>query len=273
MIATALLASDLQGSCVPSSSTVVRTNRLTSEEVKRNEQIEKHFHLVGKVLAKLRSKLPPHVNADDLHGAGVMGLVAAAERFVPSQASTFEAYARLRIRGAMLDELRKLDPCSRRSRIRGKKIQLAIQEIAQELGRTPTDEEVSARLRISTAELGQWRHAIESVRIVSLDIPVEAGEAASRSLHEVVPDDNQEGVREMMEKRDLMNRLTECVAALPELEKKVLAMYYFEKMRFAEIAAAFHLTESRICQIHRQAVLKLRTRVRSERVDARVQRA
>jgi RNA polymerase sigma factor FliA len=240
------------------------SDRLTPQEIERNERIEQHFPLVEKVLGKMRRKLPSHLNADDLRSAGILGLVAAAERFTPEQANTFAGYACLRIRCAILDELRRVDPCSRRSRRLAKKIHLATQEASQALGRSPSDEEVSAKLEISCAELERWREAATPITVISLDVGPNV-ETSDGSLHEVIADDNQTGARETTEKEDMLQFLTARITELPELQKKVLALHYFEGVRFAEIAAAFDLTEPRIYQIHKQAVAKLKSLVRAER--------
>lgn len=238
--------------------------RLTPQELDRNHRIEEYLPLVGKVIEKFRKTLPSHVNLDDLHGVGVMGLVAAAERFIPEQANTFPSYAYIRIRGAIFDELRRLDPCSRRSRQAAKKIETAREEVAQTLGRAPSDKDVSEHLQVSLTEFDRLRETASPVRIVSLDVPLETDSSGSSSFHEVIPDVEQLCVRETMQQEDLKKLLTKRLSELPEIQKKVLALYYFEGMRFAEIALAFDLTESRICQLHRQAVSKLQALMRSE---------
>jgi RNA polymerase sigma factor FliA len=240
-------------------------NRHTRKELERNERIERFFPLVEQTIAHIRRRLPSHINADDLRSAGVTGLIEASERFDPAQASAFAGYACVRIRGAILDELRRIDPCSRRSRIKERKIQCATQEIAQSLGRDPTDEEVSARLQISATELTEWREATAGGHLVSLDVQLDSDSSSSGSLHEMIPDQGQECVRETLEKRELSKLVADRIAELPTMEKQVLALYYFEGMRFREIGAAFHLTESRISQIHRQAVTKLRVFISSAR--------
>jgi RNA polymerase sigma factor for flagellar operon FliA len=240
-------------------------NRHTTAELERNERIERYYPLVEKTLARLRCKLPSHINADDLRSAGIMGLVAAAERFDPAQAGAFAGYACLRIRGAILDELRQVDPCSRRSRLRERKIQAATQEAAQTLGRTPTDVDVSTRLQISVRELSEWRAATVIGHLVSLDVQTDQNSATAHSLHEIIPDHDQECVRDTMEKQELLELVSNRITELPTIEKQILSLYYFEGMRFAEIGAAFNLTESRVCQIHKQAVGKLRAFIRSAR--------
>ena len=235
---------------------------LTSAERARNGLIEEYLPLVRTVLGRVQRNLPSHVDIDDLHSAGVAGLIGAAERFDPAQAVTFVGYACLRIRGAIFDEMRRADTCTRRSRTRSRKIEAAVLEIEQELGRAPTDEELSRKLGISLAELRKWRNAAKPARIISLDAEAPSDDTGN-PLHELIADDNQEDVRETLQRDEMKELMAQQIAALPDLPKKVLAMYYFEDMRFGEIAEVFDLTESRICQIHRETVTKLRKSMRA----------
>ena len=246
----------------PSVSRTPRVNRLTPAEFTRNTIIEEYLPCVGAVLAKVQRGLPAHVNADDLYSAGISGLIAAAERFDPAQARTFRSYVCLRIRGAMLDELRRLDPCTRRSRLWNKKVQVAIQEAEQALGRAPTDQELSARLKISVPELARQRDTAKPVRIISLDGEPDKNSSMANALHELIADNNQEDVRETMEKEEMTQLLMRRLAELPDIPKKIVALYYFEGLRFSEIAEVFDLTESRICQLHKQAVATLQAFIR-----------
>jgi RNA polymerase sigma factor for flagellar operon FliA len=235
---------------------------LTSSERVRNGLIEEYLPLVRTVLGRVQRNLPSHVDIDDLHSAGVAGLIGATERFDPAQAATFVGYACVRIRGAILDELRRSDSCTRRSRTRGRQLQAAVLEIEQAMGRAPTDDELSGKLGISPAELRKWRNAAKPVRIVSLDAEAPSDDTGN-PLHELIADDTQEDVRETLQRDELKELMAQQIAALPNLPKKVLAMYYFEGMRFGEIAEVFDLTESRICQIHRETVTKLRKSMRA----------
>jgi RNA polymerase sigma factor FliA len=241
------------------------THRHTVGQLERNERIEKYFHLVEKVLTNVMRNLPSHVNADDLRSAGVVGLISAAERFNPAQAGAFAGYASIRIRGAMLDELRRFDPSSRSARARSRKIQAAVEQVEQELGRPATNEEVSAKLGIPVAQLAEWRESSGPIRVISLDIHSESDTPTCGSLHEMIADDNAECVRASMEKEELLKLLSERMEQLPQIEKQILAFYYFEDMRFAEIGEALNLTESRICQIHKQSMTKLRTVISAKR--------
>ncbi|MEO5958187.1 MAG: FliA/WhiG family RNA polymerase sigma factor [Opitutaceae bacterium] len=252
------------GNPVAAPRTNSRIAGITSAELLRNERIEQYLPLVDSVLGSFRRKLPAHIDLDDLHSAGVTGLISAAERFDPEQGNTFKSYVCLRIRGAILDELRRLDPCSRASRARSRKIQGAVQEAEQRFGRAPTDAEVSAQLNISVAEFIRWRETSASIRLISLDGQSENSDSKGGSLHDLLSADGPD-VRETMEKQELVSLVTDRIAMLPDTQKRVLALYYFERMHFSEIAVAFGLTESRICQIHKQAVATLRAFVESSR--------
>jgi RNA polymerase sigma factor for flagellar operon FliA len=137
--------------------------------------------------------------------------------------------------------------------------------VEQELGRAPTDLELSRRLNISVGELERWRGTTTPVRLLSLDAPVDAGAESSSALHEAIADADQTCVRDRMEREELLQMLTERMAALPETQRRVLSMYYFEGMRFAEIGAVFDITETRVCQIHKEAVRKLERIIRHAR--------
>jgi RNA polymerase sigma factor for flagellar operon FliA len=237
--------------------------RLGAAKDERNERIERFLPLVAQVLSKIRRTLPPHADIDELYSAGVTGLISAVERFVPSQANSFPGYVCLRVRGAILDELRRLDPCSRSSRSRSRKIQQAILEVEQELGRAPTDRELSAQLKITVAELERWREITTPVRLLSLDAPVDSDSDSSSALHEAIADTEHTCVRDRMEHQELLDLLTDRMGALPEIQQRVLSMYYFDGMRFAEIGGVFDITETRVCQIHKEAVRKLERVIRS----------
>jgi len=236
-------------------------SRPTVAELERNARVEQHLPLVRRVLERIRRTLPRHIDADDLYSAGVTGLIAASERFDPKQHATFPGYACLRIRGAILDELRRLDWCPRRTRAKARRFEAAVQEAEQELGRAPTDGEMSRRLGVPLRSISKWREAAKPTRFIPLDQPSHSDDPQSGSLHEVIADERQVGVRDSMENEELMQLMADRIEALPETQKKILAMYYFEGMRLAEIATVFKRTESRISQIHAQAVSTLRAEI------------
>ncbi len=226
--------------------------------IDEKELIERYLPLVRNVVDRIKLNVPAHVDADDLYSVGITGLLAAVRKFNPEQGNTFASYAAMRIRGAILDELRRMDWCPRRARARGRKLKAAIGEVEQRLGRAATDEEVSKALGLSPKEYAKWVEEAKPVTFLAIDQTPEGEDGEGPSLHDLLRDETDVTGRDNLEKEELLQLLTQRIAELPDIPRKVLAMYYFENMRLAEIAAVFKLTESRICQIHSQVILGLR---------------
>jgi RNA polymerase sigma factor for flagellar operon FliA len=226
--------------------------------VDEKELIERYLPLVRNVVDRIKLNVPAHVDADDLYSVGVTGLIAAVRKFDPNQGSTFASYAAMRIRGAILDELRRLDWCPRRARARSRKLKNAINDVEQKLGRAATDAEICSALGISPKEYEKWVEEAKPVTFIAIDQNADGEEGEGASLHELLADEADKTGRDNLEKAEMLQLLTQRISELPDIPKKILAMYYFENMRLAEIAAVFGLTESRICQIHAQTILGLR---------------
>lgn len=220
--------------------------------------INRYLPLVRNVVDRIKMNLPSHVEVDDLYSVGVTGLIAAVRRYDPEQGHTFTAYATTRIRGAVLDELRRLDWCPRRARAKARKLKTAMAELEQKHGRAATDEEVRTLLGLSAKDYAHWLEESKPVTFVAIDQCTENEDGGGSSLHDLIADDNAVPVQSRMEKEELWKLAAQRISELPDIQKRILAMYYFENMRLAEIAAVFDLTESRICQIHAQAILGLR---------------
>ena len=231
---------------------------VTPSAVDEKDLIERYLPLVRNVVDRIKLNVPAHVDADDLYSVGVTGLIAAVRKFDPSQGSTFASYAAMRIRGAILDELRRMDWCPRRARARSRKLKSAINDVEQKLGRAATDAEICASLGISPKEYEKWVDEAKPVTFIAIDQNADGEEGDGASLHELLADEADKTGRDNLEKAELLQLLTQRIAELPDIPKKILAMYYFENMRLAEIASVFGLTESRICQIHAQTILGLR---------------
>ncbi len=226
--------------------------------IDEKDLIVRFLPLVRNVVDRIKLTVPAHVDADDLYSVGITGLIAAVRRFDPEQGSTFASYAAMRIRGAILDELRRLDWCPRRTRARARKLKGAIDDVEQKLGRAATDEEVRASLGLDSKEYAKWVEESKPVTFLAIDQHADGAEGEGASLHELLADEHDTTGRDHLEKAELIELLTQRIAELPDIPKKILAMYYFENMRLAEIAAVFGLTESRICQIHAHTILGLR---------------
>ncbi len=170
----------------------------------------------------------------------------------------------MRIRGAVLDELRRLDWCPRRARAKARKIKEVINEIEQATGSAASEDEIQQRLGLSTKEYNRWMEEARPVTFVAIDGSADDDHEGT-SLHEVIADENNVLARDRMEHEELLQLVAQRIQQLPDIPRKILAMYYFENMRLAEIAEVFGLTESRICQIHSQTVLALRANLQRQR--------
>ena len=231
---------------------------VTPAAVDEKDLIERYLPLVRNVVDRIKLNVPAHVDADDLYSVGITGLIAAVRKFDPNQGATFASYASMRIRGAILDELRRMDWCPRRARARSRKLKSAINDVEQQHGRAATDAEVCALLGLTAKEYEKWVEEAKPVTFIAIDQNADGEEGAGASLHELLADESDKTGRDNLEKAEMLQLLTQRIAELPDIPKKILAMYYFENMRLAEIAAVFGLTESRICQIHAQTILGLR---------------
>jgi RNA polymerase sigma factor FliA len=223
--------------------------------------VEEYMPLVKTVVGRLQMSLPSHVDAEDLFSAGLVGLLDAIRHYNPKLGSTFETYARVRIRGAVFDELRRMDWVPRSIHSKAKKVQDAIKQLEQKKRRLPTDAEVAAALGIS---LDDYEHLMEEIRpatFVCLDAAINDDSDSAPSQYEAFADPKQENPLDGVARNEMAEILANRLEALPKMQKQVLALYYFEDMRLREIAEVFGLTESRICQIHSQAILALKVQL------------
>lgn len=220
--------------------------------------VEQFLPLVKTVVGRLQMSLPSHVDAEDLYSAGLVGLLDAIRHYNPKLGSSFETYARVRIRGAVFDELRRMDWVPRSIHSKAKKVQEAIKQLEQKKRRIPSDAEVAEVLGLS---LKDYRELLEEVRpatFVCLDAALGDDGDNSPSQYEAFADPKQENPLDGVAKNEMASLIATHLQKLPQMQRQVLALYYFEDMRLREIAEIFGLTESRICQIHSQAILGLR---------------
>ncbi|MEQ1853160.1 MAG: FliA/WhiG family RNA polymerase sigma factor [Chthoniobacteraceae bacterium] len=220
--------------------------------------VEQHLALAKTTVDRMRIYLPATLDLEDLYSVGVTGLMTAARKFDPSRNTSFSAFASLHIRGAVHDELRRMDWLPRSLRDKAKHFQQSISKLEQKLGRPAREDEICRELSLTAAEYDALLEEIKPASFVPLDNEAYSEDSDAIALHEIIPDASQEDASAELEKKDLVQVVVQRLQELPEMQRKVLAMYYFEEMRLAEIAAALGLTEGRISQIHTQAVQGLR---------------
>jgi len=203
---------------------------------------------------RIAAKLPPSVERDDLYGAGVVGLIDAVERFDASRGIAFTTFAEMRVRGAILDNLRALDWASRSTRRRAREVQAVYSQIEQENSRPATEEEVAERLKISISELHETLQDIRGLSITNLD---ERDEATGLSVADIIADKSISPL-DQLEANQRRRLLAKSIDKLPERERQVIALYYLEELTMKEIGEVLGVTESRVSQLRTQAVLRLR---------------
>lgn len=222
----------------------------------REKIIIEYAPLVKIVAGKLSMYLGYNVEYDDLVGYGVFGLIDAIDKFDYEKGIKFETYASLRIRGAILDQIRKMDWIPRSLRQKQKKIDTAMSQLETKLGRTASDEELAKELGITGDELIQWQGQANVSNLVSLDEFMEAG---SEKSIDKVKISNFEQPEEVIEKNEVKQMLMDSLDSLTEKEKKVILLYYYEELTLKEISRVLEVSESRISQLHTKALKKMKT--------------
>lgn len=235
--------------------------RESSDPQSENDLVEQYIPLVKTIVGRLAMTLPSHVDFEELQSVGVVGLLHAIRNFDPKNGASFETYARFRIRGAVIDELRKMDWASRTVREKARKIQTAMMELEQrDSENVPSDAQVAAELKIPVEEYLRWLDEVRPTTFVCLDTAAsDADGSESRAPSETISDPTQETPMDIAARRELAGFIADRIKKLPELQRKVLSLYYYEGLRLREIAEAFGVTESRICQVHAQAILSIRS--------------
>ncbi len=232
---------------------VQRRKRTT---VDRNAVVEEHAYLVNRIAYKMAARLPPNVELDDLKSVGVIGLIDAAEKYEAGRGS-FKAYAEIRIRGAILDELRSLDWVPRSVRQLGNSLDAARRGLETSLGRQATDPEFARSLGITVDELDEQRERSRAMSVVSYENLGHAGDEG-RCFLESVADPKVADPEACKADNDRLGVMLRAVQTLPERMRLVLSLYYFEDFNLREIGDLLGVTESRISQLHSAAVDRVR---------------
>ncbi|MBE3574865.1 MAG: FliA/WhiG family RNA polymerase sigma factor [Firmicutes bacterium] len=225
----------------------------------RQEIILRYAHLVKHVAGRLATSLPEMVDIGDLYSYGILGLIDAVNKFDPGRGVKFETYALARIRGAILDGLRSMDWVPRTLRQKSRELEKVIWDLENRLGRAATDQEISQQLHISVGELHRLVQSLGAANLLSLD-EILRGESGGEevTLREIIADNNSADPEALFESKELVRVLADAITALPERERLVITLYYYEGLTLKEIGRVLRVTEARACQIHSKAVLRLR---------------
>lgn len=232
----------------------------TGKKDEKSEMLTKHATLVKKLAYQLKAKLPPSVEIDDLIQAGMIGLLDAINRYEDTHGAQFETYAVQRIRGAMLDELRSCDWLPRSIRKNMRDIESAINHLEQQLSRPPSEKEIAQKLALSLDDYYATLGDCQGHQLVYYeDFNDENG--GEHFLDRFLDGNSHDPIKGLLES-DFRDALVEAIESLPEREKILMGLYYEQELNLKEIGAVMGVSESRVCQLHSQAIGRLRVHLR-----------
>jgi RNA polymerase sigma factor FliA len=235
---------------------------MTGKATNKDTLLDQHTVLVKKLAYQLKSKLPSSVELDDLIQAGMMGLLDAANKYEDSHGAQFETYAAQRIRGAMLDELRSADWLPRSIRKNMREVESAIAQLEQKLGRQPSESEVAKELSLSLEGYYEKLSHCSGHQLVYYEDFQDAENQGEHFLDRFIKDDDNP-MQALLES-DFKNALIDAIDHLPEREKILMGLYYEQELNLKEIGAIMNVSESRVCQLHTQAVSRLRSTLKEQ---------
>lgn len=232
-----------------------RTAGFSAED--RERIILEHLPQVRLIARRIHERLPESVNIEDLISTGIVGLISAIDRFDAAHNVKLKTYAEYKIRGAILDSLRGLDWAPRQQRRRSKQIEAAITIIEQRVKRAPAEDEIAAELGLSLEEYYEWLIDLRGVNMGSLESS--SPDDDGRDLLKYISDTEEQSPAQILERSELERLLAQAIERMPQIERTVLSLYYYEELTLREIARVVSLHESRISQLKSQAILRLRT--------------
>ena len=242
--------------------TAVTESHAKEDFTKRERLIMEYAPLVKYIANRIAMRLPPHIDVNDLINSGIIGLIDAIEKFDPSKEVKFKTYAEIRIKGAILDELRSMDWIPRSIRKVINKLVGAYHELEQQLGRPAKDEEIAELLGLQMEEFYKLLKHSAGAPLISLDVMVDHDDKR-RDILSCLVDPKSTDAFGALGMGELKDSIAGAIEDLPEKEKQVVALYYYDELTMKEIGEVLDLTESRVSQIHTKAILRLRVRVTS----------
>jgi len=235
----------------------------TRNDLLREKLIMEYLHLVKYSAGRVAVRIPNYIEIDDLFASGLLGLIQAIEKYDQNREIKFETYAYYRIKGAMLDELRKQDWFPRSLRHKEKLIENAMSKLENRLGRHPRDSEMAKHLKISIKEYYKWIDEVSLTNLTSLDKSIPSN---NEGLYSIISESHEKKNKNdpfnNLEKKELLNIIAATLDEMQENEKLVLTLYYYEDMTLKEIGKVLNVSESRVCQIHTKSILRLKSRVK-----------
>lgn len=236
-----------------------RDYKRTNDSHLREKLIIMYAPMVKYIAGRIAMTTPSNVEFDDLVSYGIIGLIDAIEKYDPKMGSKFKTYATIRIKGAIYDELRLLDWVPRSVRQKAKEVEQAFASLEHKLGRSATDEEVADSMNITMEELNQITSEISGTTVTSLDdIRYIGSDADELSILDTVESHAVPGPEVGLEREEVKRFLIEAINKLPQREREVIALYYYEELTLREIGEVLGVTESRISQLHTKAIMRLR---------------
>ena len=245
-----------------------RKYKKSKTQVLREEIIKKYLYLVKYVAGRVAIGLPPNIEMGDLVSYGILGLFDAVEKFDVEQGNKFETYAVTRIRGAIMDELRKLDWAPRLLRKRAKEVERTCRDLEEKLGRMATDDEVAQALNVSLDDLNAIYSELNATAFLSLD-EVWQNDDGNKPISrlQTIEDSLISNQRLYLQKNEARDIIAQTLNEIPEKGKLVMILYYYENLTLKEIGQVLNVSESRICQIHTKVILRLRGMLKKKMGD------
>jgi len=233
--------------------------------VLREQIVLEHTPLIRYIVNRIAVRLPSHIDLDDLHNTGVIGLMDAIEKYDPEKNCKFKTYAEFRIKGAILDQLRSLDWVPRSVRQKSRRLERAYGEVEQRLGRSASDDEVADSLGLQIDKFHELLNQVRGISLVNLEEIRGTNSDGDRTgtYADIIEDVNSENPFASLKLAEMKQAIGQTIGALPEKERLVISLYYYEDLNMKEIGGILGITESRVCQIHTKAVLRLRAKLKS----------
>lgn len=233
----------------------------TMYSVDRDELLEKNVHLVKIIAYQVAVNLPPHIDVQDLISAGTIGLLESINRFDPSKNVQFNTYASIRIRGAIMDELRSMDWMTRSMRDKSNQLEKAYDEIERRTGRPAETDEVASFLEISREALHKILSQVSALSVLNLE-DMGVNHEDGMDILDCIKDPEGKDPMVVAKYNELNKRVAEAVETLPDKEKLIVSLYYYDELTLKEIGKVLDITESRVCQLHSQTMHRLKSRLR-----------